>query len=175
LDSPQLCILTDNVFNINTIRNYIIDPINYQHHPHRDLLMKANSHIQNREQLSLTTHIGKVKSHTAVTHNDAADAGARGIVDGDILPDITFTEVDPPIGGLRTWPITRNSNLDNTTTTIKLPNLHTSLRKLIRKHRSTALKNPNTIYNTILQNAREAGADHRIHGYSQAPYRARRD
>jgi ribonuclease HI len=50
-DSPQLSILTDNDFNINTIRNYIIDPLNYKHHPHRDLLMKANNHIQIRDQL----------------------------------------------------------------------------------------------------------------------------
>ena len=88
------------------------------------------------------------------------------VVDGDILPDITFTEVDPHIDGLRTWPIIHNSNPDNTTTTTKLSDLHTSLRKLIRKHSNTTLKTPNTIYNTILQNAREAGADHNIHGYS---------
>jgi hypothetical protein len=45
-DSPQLRILTDNAFSINTIRNYINEPFNYTHHPHRDLLMKANNHIQ---------------------------------------------------------------------------------------------------------------------------------
>jgi ribonuclease HI len=94
-DSPQLRILIDSAFSINTIRNYIIDPLNYKHHPHRDLLMKANNHIQKRDQQGLTTHIGKVKSHTGVTHNDTADAGARGVVDGDVLPDITFTEADP--------------------------------------------------------------------------------
>ena len=33
---------------------------------------------------------GKIKSHTCVTYNDEADAGARGVVDGDILPDITL-------------------------------------------------------------------------------------
>jgi ribonuclease HI len=101
-DSPQLHILTDSSFSINTIRNYIVDPLNYKHHPHRDLLMKANNHIQIRDQQGLTTHIGKVKSHTGVTYNDTADAGARGVVDGDVFPDITFTEADPRIGGLRT-------------------------------------------------------------------------
>jgi len=97
------------------------------------------------------------------------------VIDDDVLPDITFTEADPPIGGLRTLCITHNPNPDNTTTIAKLPDLHTSLRKLIRKHRSTTLKTINTIYSTILQTARETGADHSIHGYSQAPYRARRD
>jgi hypothetical protein len=137
--------------------------------------LKANNHIQIREQLGLTTHIGKVKSHTGVTHNDGADAGARGVVDGDILPDITFTYAGPHIGGLRTRPILRNYNPDNSTSTTKLPDLHTSLRKLIRKHSNTTLRTPNTIYNTILQSAREAGADHNINGYLHAPYRARRD
>jgi hypothetical protein len=137
--------------------------------------MKANNHIQIRDQLGLTTHIGKVKSYTGVNHNDAAHAGARGVIDGDILPDITFTEADPPTYGLRTWSITRNPKPDDTTTTTKMSDLHTSLRKLTRKLRSTTLKATNTVYNTILQNAKETGADYIIHGYSQAPYRARRD
>jgi len=115
--------------------------------------MKANNPIQIRDRQGLTTHIGKVKSHTGVTHNDTADAGARGVVDDDVLLDITFTEANPPIGGLRTWPTTLNPNPDTTTTTTKLLDLHTSLRKLIRKHRSTTLKATNTIYNTILQTA----------------------
>jgi len=87
--------------------------------------MKANDHIQIRYQLGLTTHIGKVKSHTGVTHNDAADAGARGVVDGDILPEITFTDVHLPIGGLRTWPITHNLN---PTKPQPQPNYQTSTR-----------------------------------------------
>jgi len=54
-DPPQLHILTDNAFSVNTIRNYINDPLNYKHHPHRDLLMTANNHIQIRERLGLAT------------------------------------------------------------------------------------------------------------------------
>ncbi len=48
-----------------------------------------------QEQLDLTTHIGNVKSHTGVTHSDAAHTAARGVVDGDILPYATYTEADP--------------------------------------------------------------------------------
>jgi hypothetical protein len=103
-----------------------------------------------------------------------ADAGARGVVDGDILPDITYTDAEPPIGGLRTWSILRDHNPDNTTTTTKLPDLHMSLRKTIRKHSSTTLRTPSTTYITILKRARETGTDHNIHGYSHAPCRARR-
>jgi hypothetical protein len=42
------------------------------------------------------TLIGKVKSNTDVAYNDEVDDGARGLVDGDVLPDITFTTADPP-------------------------------------------------------------------------------
>jgi hypothetical protein len=54
--------------------------------------------------MGYNTHIGKVKSHTGVTHNDEADTTARGVVEGQKLPDIIFTDADPPIRGLRTWP-----------------------------------------------------------------------
>ena len=36
--------------------------------------MYANNIIKVRDEKGLTTHIGKVKSHTGVTYNDAADA-----------------------------------------------------------------------------------------------------
>ena len=58
--------------------------------------------IKLRDDKGLITHIGKVKSHTGVKYNDAADASAGGVVDGDLLPDIIFIAADPPIGGLRT-------------------------------------------------------------------------
>ncbi len=48
------------------------------------------------------THIGKVKSHTGLTHNDEADRDARDVVEGHKTLDITFTDADSPIGGLRT-------------------------------------------------------------------------
>jgi len=124
-DSFQLCILTDSAFSINTIRNFIIDPSNYKHHPHRELLLKANNLIQTRDQLGLTTHIGKVKSHIGVTHNDATDAGARGIVDGDILPDITYTDVDPPSAAYEHGPYYATPN---PTTPPPRPNYHISTR-----------------------------------------------
>jgi len=73
-----------------------MDPINYKHHPHRELFLQANNLIKTRDHLGLITHVGKVKSHKGVTHNDAADACVRGVVDGDILSDITYTEADPP-------------------------------------------------------------------------------
>jgi hypothetical protein len=58
-DSPRLRILTDSAFSINTIRNYIIDLLNYTHHLHRELLLQANNLIKTRDHLGLITHIGR--------------------------------------------------------------------------------------------------------------------
>ena len=121
------------------------------------------------------THIGKVKSHTGVTYNDEADNAARGVVDGHKTPDITFTDADPPIRGLRTWPKLRVTRTENTPTTHNLADLHASLHKLIRKHTPNTTTSHSTTYGKILQDARTKGADHTIHAYSTAPYRARRD
>jgi hypothetical protein len=57
----------------------------------------------------LKTHIGKVKSHTDIEYNEAADKAARAVVDGKASLDITFDEADPPVGGLRIWPQIRST------------------------------------------------------------------
>ena len=174
-NSPQIHILTDSAFSINTLRNLAIDPLRYAHHPHKELLREADALIETRDENGLLTHIGRVKSRAEVTHNDEADAGARGVVDGDSLPDIIFPDADPPIGGLRTWPMIKVTHADNYCIKIKLTNIHTGLRKIIKAQNHATLCTNNTIYNTILRKARETGVDHSIHGYSTAPYKARRD
>jgi ribonuclease HI len=97
-----LSILTDSTFSINTIRKYAIDPLSFNHRPHKELLQLADNIIRTRDDMGYITHIGKVKSHTGVTHNDEADTSARGVVEGQKPPDIFFTDADPPIRGLRT-------------------------------------------------------------------------
>jgi ribonuclease HI len=99
-----LSILTDSAFIINTIRRYAINPLNFIHHPHKHLLQLADNIIHTRDNLGYTTQIGKVKAHTGVIHNDEADTAARNVVEGHKTPDIIFTDADPPVGGLRTWP-----------------------------------------------------------------------
>jgi hypothetical protein len=97
------------------------------------------------------------------------------VVDGDILPDIIFTSADPPIGGLGTWPLIKATDAHNKCNKNKLANLHADLRKLIKAQDHATPKPNNTIYSTILREAREKGSDHNIHGYSTSSYRARRD
>ena len=100
----QIRIPSDIAFCINTLRNYAIDSLNFTHHPHKNLLHYTNHLIKTRDEQGLTTLIGKVKSYTGDAYNDEATDGARGVVDGDILPDVTFAGADPPppLGGLRT-------------------------------------------------------------------------
>jgi len=85
---------------MNTLRNYAIDPLHNAHHPHKELLRHVNALVNTRNEKGLLIYIEKVKSHTGGAYNDKADADARGVLDGYILPDITLTSADPSIGGL---------------------------------------------------------------------------
>jgi ribonuclease HI len=149
-----LSILTNSAFNINTIRTFDIDPLSFNHHPHKELLQLADNTIRTRDNKGHTTHIGKVKSHTGVTHNDEADTTARVVVEGQILPHIIFTDADPPVRGLRTWPQIREAKKDKAPTTHNLTGLHSSLHKLIHKHTPNNTTGHNSIYGKILHDAR---------------------
>jgi hypothetical protein len=172
---PTLSILTDSAFSINNLRNYISDPHKFIHHQHKDLVILANNITHTRDKLEYTTHIGRVKSHTGVTHNDEADAGGRGDVEGTKTLGITFTAVDPPIGRLRTWPHTCTHHPDNTPIITKIADLHNGLRKIIKNKPHTNNTSTNTADTHILQNARSLGSDYSIHLYSRSSYRARGD
>ena len=104
-----LTILRDSAFRSNTIRKYAIDPLCFNHHPHKELLQLADDILRTRDNMGHTTHIGKVKSHTGVTDNDEADTAARGVVEGHKPQDIICTDADPHIRGLRTWPQLRET------------------------------------------------------------------
>ena len=100
----SLSILTDSTFSINTIPRYAIDPLSFTHHPYKHLLQLTYNIIHSRDDMEYKALIGRVESHTGVTHNDEADTTARDIVEGRKTPDITFSDANPPIEGLRTWP-----------------------------------------------------------------------
>ena len=59
--------------------------------PHKDFLKLADDIVRTIDNMGYNTHIGKVKSHTGVTHNDGVDTAARSVVEGQKIPDITFT------------------------------------------------------------------------------------
>ena len=88
--------------------------------------------LRARDSKQLQTHIGKVKSHTAIEYNEAADKAARAVADGEVPPDIAFDEADPPIGGLRTWPQIRRTSPDQPDTIQQITNLSTGIKKAIK-------------------------------------------
>ena len=134
---------------------------------HKDFLQLTNQLLKERDYKQLRTHIGKVKSHTDVEHNETADKAARAVVDGETLPDITFKEADPPIGGLRTWPQVRLSPTDKPEHIRKLTNIKAGIKKeLIHTTTTVATKG---VYGKLLQAARDTGTDFSIHAYSQSP------
>jgi len=91
----HVSILTDSSFCINRIRNYTIDPAAYKQHLHKDLLKLTYQLLRYREFKNLKLHIGKVKSHTDVRHNERANKAARAVFEGEVEPDTTFEETDP--------------------------------------------------------------------------------
>jgi hypothetical protein len=83
-------------------------------------------------------------------------------VDGVALPDITFTETDPPIGGLRTWPQIRKPAPNKTDTIHKITNLKTDIKRAIKVNKDNITKG---IFGRLLQEARDTGADFSIQAY----------
>jgi len=63
-------------------------------------------------------------------------------VDGDALPDITFTEADPPplIEGLRTWPQIMKIKPNKLNTIHKITNLKTDIKKTIKANKNNRTK-----------------------------------
>jgi hypothetical protein len=145
-----LTILRDSAFRSNTIRKYAIDPLCFNHHPHKELLQLADDILRTRDNMGHTTHIGKVKSHTGVTDNDEADTAARIVVEGHKTPDIIFTYANPPIRGLRTCSQIRGTRKDTPSSIYNLADLHSSLHKLIRAHALNNTTRHSTIYGQIL-------------------------
>ena len=175
-DSAIVKILTDSLFCIYSIRNYINSPYRYRHHLHRDLIKAVAELIRERDNAGLTTHIGKVKSHTGVAYNDVADAGAKDVATTKTTADTVFEEYDPPVGGPRTWPIVRiPSHLEDEPDRIsRFTNLKAEPAK--RYKEAAYAKVPiTTLYGGLLQQSRIHGADHTIHAYSTSGFRQRRE
>ena len=169
-------ILTDSLFCIYSIRNYIHNPYRYRHHLHKDLIKATTELIKVRDDAGLATHIGKVKSHTGVIYNDAADAAAKDVASQKMPANTVFDELDPPVGGLRTWPIVRtpSPSADEPDRISRFTNLRAEPAKRYKEATLTSV--PTTsLYGSLLQQSRINGADHSIHAYSTSGFRQRRE
>ena len=92
-------------------------------------------------------------------------------MEGEALPDIIFTEADPPIGGLRTWPQIRKIVSNKTDTIHKITNLKTVIKRAIKANKDNRTKG---IFGRLLQEARNTDIDFSIQVYSRAPYKCKR-
>ena len=91
-------------------------------------------------------------------HNETADKAARAVVGGESLPNITFEEADPPIGGLRTWPQIRLSPTNKPHQKTHQPqSRHT--KELKHTSKIVATKG---VYGQLLQAARDTRTDFSI-------------
>ena len=96
-------------------------------------------------------------------HNETADKVARAVVNGEKLPDITFEEADPPIGGLRAWPQIRLNSTNKPEHIRKLTNLKSGINKELKHTTKTATTKG--VYGKLLQAARDTGKDFSIQAY----------
>jgi hypothetical protein len=93
------------------------------------------------------------------------------MVDGHATSDVIFDEVDPPVGGLKTWPQLRKESPTIPDMTQKITILKNDLKKEIK----ATTKNITTrgVFGRLLQIARDTGTDLNIQAYPHAPYRSR--
>ena len=170
ISQPDLRILTDSAFGIYTIRNFGTDPSSYSNHLHVEILRYIDDIIRARDANGLHTHIGKVKSHIDIHYNEVADEAARSIATGDAEPDVTFSAADPPVGGLRTWPLLMECKEDDEDVLTNLIDLKTDAKKNAQKATLVSLQ-PTTVFGRLLQRAKSQGADYSIHAYSKSTYK----
>ena len=175
-DMPSIQILTDSLFCVHSLRNYIAGPSRYNDHLHRHLIEAATELIRARDEAGMHTHIGKVKSHTDVHYNDVADEAAKDIATQKEEPDMVFDEFDPPRGGLRTWPFIRTpaKEVGEPDRITHFTNLTAEPNKRFTDAAYTRVATT-TLYGSLLSKARAEGADHTIHAYSDSGFRQRRD
>ena len=166
----HISILTDSAFSINSIRNYCHTPRRYQNNVHKALLHRILDMLKFREDHGLTTHLGKVKSHTEVHYNDVADRGAKSVTLGG-TSDVIYSDDNPLTTGHRTRLQSRPATGDP----VPLRDPKPQINKLINTHRPGATSHNHTVHGEQLRKAKTLGADFSIHARSQSSYINKRD
>ena len=138
-------------------------------HTHVDLLRVVDDYLREREARQYRTRIGKVKSHTNIEYNDAADAGAKDVATGKVPPDIIFDEADPERRGLRTWLTQHQTDSQGREREIVIKDLKDAVKPLAQKAIQTQ-----TTFGTLLREAIAQGAVFSVQPASAATHKQRR-
>jgi len=86
-NDPDLCIATDSLTALQILLAIITDPASRPHSPHKHLLDAILSLIRTRDDKGQSTTLRKLRSHTGIKGNEAADTSAkRVILEEDTLP-----------------------------------------------------------------------------------------
>ena len=171
-DRKVLRILTDSAFCILNISKFATCPASFATHTHLDLLRVVDDYLREREARQYLTRIGKVKSHTNIEYNDAADAGAKDVATGKVPPDIIFDEADPEMRGLRTCLIQHHTDSQGREREIVLKDLKAAVKPLAQKAGKEAIQT-RTTFGTLLREAIAQGADFSVQPASAATHKQR--
>ena len=164
MDKNHLNILTDSKCSLQLILRQIKRPTAHEFHLHRDLLQHIDKLLKERDDAGKTTFLGKVKSHTGIPGNDAADTGAKAVASEEREADENFTLGGDQTMGNYSWPIRVTTLPDGNETTYQPSNLKAALTTDIKAvvHPNPFTRHP-TKHQTLLTTAARNGADFSIH------------
>jgi ribonuclease HI len=98
---PELHIYTDSLASLQLIRKTLREPYLLRESKHLDILRNIRSRILHRARMGLRTCLYKVKSHSGVHGNTAADSAAVAVATGEV--EAACTELSDSEPYRRLW------------------------------------------------------------------------
>ena len=143
----DLTIYTDSLCSIYMIQKALKKPILIRHNKHKPQLDCIANLIRTRCEQNLRTHIYKVKSHTGIHGNEAADQGAN-LAARDPSQAVLTDESDNNYFGNIFWPGKIDENSPDGAAPYLTSNLNSSVKHAVAKTAQTGYSNE-TLYGNL--------------------------